>query len=87
MWYRAEATAEPTLVDSTSSKRWVYVRKNVTAEQRTDEFTGETYTVWVFDEAKIPKDIYTIFEQQASDQARIADIEEVITEIIGGGLV
>ena len=35
----------------------------------------------------IPKDVYSIFETQLSDEARLADIEEVITEILGGGLV
>ena len=86
MWYTGESTVYPQLIDTTSSKKWVYVRKNVKEESRTDE-EGNSYAVWTFDEIKIPKDVYTIFEQQASDQARIADIEEVITEIIGGGLV
>ena len=87
MWYKAESTVKPDPIDSTSSRKWVYVRKNITSESRTDETSNETTTIFVFDECKIPKDVYTIFEQQAIDTARISDIEEAITELIGGGLV
>lgn len=86
MWYTGESTVYPQLIDTTSSKKWVYVRKNVKEESRTDE-EGNSYTVWTFDEAKIPKDVYSIFETQVNDEVRLADIEEVITEIIGGGLI
>ena len=86
MWYTGESTVYPQLIDTTSSKKWVYVRKNVKEESRTDE-EGNSYTVWKFDETKIPKDVYSIFEAQVSDEARLADIEDVITEIIGGGLI
>lgn len=86
MWYTGESTVYPQLIDTTSSKKWVYVRKNVKEESRTDEAGGH-YTVWTFDETMIPKDVYSIFESQVNDEARLADIEEVITEIIGGGLI
>ena len=86
MWYKGESTVYPQLIDSVSSKKWVYIRKNVEEQTRTDE-EGREYTVWAFDETKIPKDVYSIFETQLSDEARLADIEEVITEILGGGLI
>jgi hypothetical protein len=86
MWYTGESTVYPQLIDTTSSKKWVYVRKNIKEESRTDE-AGNSYTVWTFDETKISKDVYSIFESQVNDEARLADIEEVITEIIGGGLI
>lgn len=86
MWYKAEATSAPHAVDSTSSKKYVYITRNITTEERVDE-QGNTYTVWVYEEAKIDKDFYPIYERQISDEARIADIEEVITEILGGGII
>jgi hypothetical protein len=87
MWYKSEAATSPKVVDNTSSKKWVYVRKNIVTEQRKDETADKTYTVYVYDECKIPKDVYDMFEQQHIDSDRISDIEEVITEIIGGGIV
>lgn len=86
MWYKSESTARPELIDTTSSKVYVYVRKNIEEVERQDEQTGETYIVYVYDETKIPKDVYVIFENQMLADSRIADIEEVITEIIGGDL-
>ena len=85
MWYKSESTARPEIVDSTSSKVYVYVRKNIEEVEREDE-EGNTYIVYVYDETKIPKEVYSIFEGQMIADSRIADIEEVITEIIGGDL-
>ena len=86
MWYKSESTTKPEIVDSTSSKIYVYVRKNIQEIEREDEQTGNKYIVYVYDETKIPKDVYSIFENQMQSDLRIADIEEVITEIIGGDL-
>lgn len=85
MWYKSESTARPEIVDSTSSKVYVYVRKNIEEVEREDE-QGNTYTVYVYDEMKVPKEVYGIFENQILADSRLADIEEVITEIIGGDL-
>ena len=81
MWYKAYSTAAPVLLDTTSSKKYVYVRKNVTEYTTEDEMTGYEY-----DEMKIPKEVYGIFEQNILSESRIADIEDAIAEIIGGGL-
>ena len=86
MWYKSESTARPEIVDSTSSKVYVYVHKNIEEVEREDEQTGNKYIVYVYDETKIPKEVYSIFEEQMQADLRLADIEEVITEIIGGGL-
>jgi hypothetical protein len=75
MWYKAESSERPQAVDSTSSRKWVYIRRNITQEQRED---GKVY---VYDEAKIPKDMYDII---ASQDGRLADLEDVVTELIGG---
>lgn len=85
MWYRAESTEMPTTIDSTSSQVYVYVRKNINVEQREDE--NETRTVYVYDEAKIPKDIFEIFQAQTDSEARISDVEDILAEILGGDLV
>ena len=85
MWYKSESTSRPELINTTSSKVYVYVRKNIEEVEREDE-QGNTYIVYVYDETKIPKEVYSIFEGQMIADSRIADIEEVITEIIGGDL-
>lgn len=87
VWYVAEGSTRPELVDAESSRNWVYIRKDVHTETREDEVTGESYTVYVWLEMKIPKDVYPVYEQEMQNSARLADVEEVITEIIGGGLI
>ena len=65
MWYRTEGGVRPQEVDETISKEFVFLRKNIEEEQR--EVEGETVTVYVYDEMKIPKDMYPLFEKQQAD--------------------
>ena len=82
MWYEAMCDIEPEIVDTKSSNKYVYIRRNVHLETREDE-SGESKSFYAFEEMKIQKDIYEIIAPQ---NARLDDIEEAITEIIGGGL-
>ncbi|MBR3518215.1 MAG: hypothetical protein IKO10_18070 [Lachnospiraceae bacterium] len=63
MWRKAENTIRPEAVEQ--GKSVVYIRKNITEEQR--EVDGETVTVYVYDEMKLPKELYPVFEQQQAD--------------------
>lgn len=85
MWYKAESTEQPVIIDSTSSKKWVYVRKNIQKEEREDELSG-TYEVYTFDEQKVSKDVWGIFEQEKSNEERLNDVEDVLAELIGGDI-
>lgn len=83
MWYKSSSIAYPPLIDITSSKIYVYVRKNV--EEQIIEEEGENKNIYIYDELKIPKEVYGIFEKELVNDTRLNDIEEVLTEIIGGG--
>lgn len=63
MWRKAENTIRPEDVEVGRSV--VYIRKNIAEVQR--EVEGETVTVFVYDELKIPKELYPVFEQQQAD--------------------
>lgn len=63
MWRKAENTIRPEAVEQ--GKSVVYIRKNITEEQR--EVDGEMVTVYVYDEMKLPKELYPVFEQQQAD--------------------
>ena len=63
MWYGSESGVKPQEVQE--GKSVVYIRKNITEEQR--EVDGETVTVYVYDEMKLPKELYPVFEQQQAD--------------------
>ena len=65
MWYKTEGGVRPKEVDETISDTSVFLRKNIEEVQRDVE--GETVTVFVYDELKIPKELYPVFEQQQAD--------------------
>ena len=82
VWYNGESSIYPALVDTTSSKKWVYVRRNIEEHEREDE-QGIKEIFYSFEETKIPKDVWAIFEKEADNSERIADVEEAITELYG----
>ena len=83
VWYVAESTVFPKLIDSSSSKKWVYVRRNVKKCERENE-QGIKETFYSFEEQKVPKDVWGIFEQEADNSVRLADVEDVLADLIGG---
>lgn len=83
VWYVAESTAFPELVDSTSSRKWVYVRRNVKKCERKNE-QGIKETFYTFEEQKVSKEIWGIFEKEADNSTRLADVEDVLADLIGG---
>ena len=88
-WYEGTSSVYPSLVDTTSSKKWVYVRRNIEEHEReNDEGIKEIF--YSFEEQKVPKDVWGIFEKNiendvkiAEADIRIADVEEAITELYG----
>ena len=82
VWYDGESSVYPQLIDTTSSKKWVYVRRNIEEHEREDE-QGIKEIFYSFEETKIPKDVWAIFEKEADNSERIADVEEAITELYG----
>lgn len=81
MWKESQSTVMPELVDNTSSNKYVYVRRNIREINTEDD-----EVLYIYEEYKIPKDVYEIFKNQMDVSTRVDDIEETITEIIGGGL-
>lgn len=57
-YYPSESDTMPEEIDTVSSPTTVYLRKNIHAEEHKDPETGETRTVFVYDEAKMPRQEY-----------------------------
>jgi hypothetical protein len=60
-YYKSESDTMPEDIDTESSPTTVYIHKNIHTEERTDTGTGETRTVYVYDEATIPRDEYNAY--------------------------
>ena len=80
MWYYAESNEHPQTVDDTSSKNWVYVRRNIEEHERVDEMTGDAVTYYAYEEIKLPKDTYPIYQQEQANAANL-DYIAMMTDI------
>jgi hypothetical protein len=84
-WCYAEGKDKPATIDDISSKKWVYIRRDIVENERKiepDSEIKEKFYRW--EEMKVPKDIYDIFRGERDNSNRLNDIEEVLTEILGG---
>lgn len=82
MWYPVISTIKPDEVDTSSSIKYVYIRRNIT--ETTDD---DNNIIYEYEEYQLPKEIYDVVKVQDETISRINDIEETITELIGGGLI
>ena len=74
---KSESTIKPELVDTTSSKTTVYLRKNIIEKERVDEETGESTPYYEYDEAKLTKEEY----QEYLKELEIIDIQKQRADI------
>ena len=82
MWYKSESNIKPELIDETSSKAYVYVRRNIEEAERDTE--GGKETVYTYEESKVSKEVYDVFRSVSDTEARLNDVENAIADIIGG---
>lgn len=68
-WYTSESTVRPKELELDISPTTVYFRRNIHTETRQDD-DGETYTVYVYEEATLPKTEYAA-HLAAQNQANI----------------
>ena len=72
MWYNVEGKERPKIVDETSSKKWVYVRRNIEEferEDETDPTIKEKFYRW--EEIKIRKEDYPIYQLEVQNAANL----------------
>ena len=74
---KSESTIKPELIDTTSSKTTVYLRKNIIEKERADEETGESTPYYEYDEAKLTKEEY----QEYLKELEIMDIQKQRADI------
>lgn len=76
-YIKSQSTISPELIDTTSSKKFVYIRKNVTELNTVDKLSGETYSCYEYDEAKLTKEEYERYLNESS----IVDIQQLRADI------
>ena len=73
-FYKSSSSVKPELIDTTSSKKVVYIRQNIVEVQKDDTVFYE------YDEAKITKDEYKEYLDEMKAQDTLNVIENLKTE-------
>ena len=76
-YVKSESTIKPELLDTTSSKTTVYIRKNIIEKERIDNETGYSTTYYEYDEVKLTKEEY----QEYLKELEIIDIQKQRADI------
>ena len=73
-FYKSSSSVKPELIDTTSSKKVVYIRQNIIEKQMDDT------TFYEYDETKITKDEYKEYLDEMKAQDTLNVIENLKTE-------
>lgn len=73
-FYKSSSSVKPELIDTTSSKKVVYIRQNIIETQMDDT------TFYEYDEAKITKDEYKEYLDEIKAQDTLKVIENLKAE-------
>ena len=76
-YVKSQSSIKPELVDTTSSKSTVYLRKNIIENIKTDEMSGEETVFYEYEEAKLTKEEY----QEYLKELEIIDIQKQRADI------
>ena len=76
-YIKAQSTIKPDIIDTTSSKKYVYIRKNILETQKTYENINENVKFYEYDEAKLTKDEYLDYLKELE----IIDIQQQRADI------
>ena len=71
---KSQSSVKPELVETTSSKKFVYIRQNIIEIQKDDT------TLFEYDEAKLTKDEYKEYLAELETQDTLETIENLKTE-------
>lgn len=83
MWYENEngENVRPSDIDTTSSKVYVYVRKNfkLIPEKTEEDETYPAHYSWL--EMKIPKEMWEVCKMALSNESALNDVYDALAEL------
>ena len=79
-YIKSQSSVKPELVDTTSSKVVVYLRKNIVENKKTDEMSGEEIIFYEYDEAKLTKEEYQEYSKELNSSDTLQTIEDLKAE-------
>ena len=76
-YIKSQSSVKPDLVDTTSSKVVVYLRRNIVENKKTDEMSGKETVFYEYEEAKLTKAEY----KEYLKELEIIDIQKQRADI------
>ena len=73
-YVKSQSSVKPELIDTTSSKKYVYIRRNI-VEAQTEE-----NTMYEYEEAKLTKEEYKDYLEELNGEAALESIENLKAE-------
>lgn len=80
MWRKSESTVKPSELETTN-EGFVYIRKNIVAEDRTDPTTNKTVTYYVYDENKLDNADYETYKSVLTNADDITTLQLAVVEL------
>ena len=79
MWYTNsnDCSTKPAAVDSSSSKRWAYIRKDFELVSATEDFPEH----WEWQEMKVQKEVLEIYNQASENKDNVDLLTECVLEM------
>ena len=77
---KSQSSVKPDLVDTTSSKSTVYLRKNIVEVEKTNENDDTSTTFYEYDEAKLSKEEYQEYLKELDMTNTLRAIEDLKEE-------
>ena len=77
---KSQSSVKPDLVDTTSSKSTVYLRKNIVEVEKTNENDDTSATFYEYDEAKLSKEEYQEYLKELDATNTLQTIEDLKAE-------
>ena len=76
---KSQSSVYPELIDTTSSRKYVYLRRNI-VEKQTEGTDEETYIYYEYDEAKLTKEEYEQYLMEMNSTETLESIENLKAE-------
>lgn len=80
-FYKSESSVKPLELDETSSKKVVYIRKNITEITRTNKEDNNSYKMYNYDEAKVSKEDYELYKTEILKDIEISGLKDQVSSL------
>lgn len=77
-------STKPSALDTTTSRKFVYIRKDFEEKPSYDQEGEQTGTHWEYLENKIPKEDWETYQQVMENTSSIATLEDAICDLTMG---